>query len=111
VLVEAGAGGDVAAELALLIPLSSEFGTNKTVKARFRPCLEPFFRGKSLKPCKLFLGVTGADGDVAAELALRLPAPGRAPPFCEGKEGHQARRVCSAGLDCLMCGLDSLIWH
>jgi len=35
-------------------PLSSTFGTYKTVKARLWPWLEQFFRRKSLTPSKLF---------------------------------------------------------
>ena len=36
-----------------LPPLSSEFGTNATVKTRFWPWFEPFSRQTSLKRCKL----------------------------------------------------------
>ena len=35
-------------------PLSSEYGTYKTVKAGFWPWLEPFSRRKSLQPLNVF---------------------------------------------------------
>jgi len=66
-------------------PLSRKCGTYKTAKARFWPWLEPFFRQKSAKWCKLFLPRSGAESrEVAKGLASKRrttfrsgPNPGR----------------------------------
>ena len=44
------------------VPLSSEYGTHKTVKARFWLWLEPFFRQRSLNHFKLFPSRSAAEG-------------------------------------------------
>ena len=45
-------------------PLSSGFGTNKTAKAKFWTCLEPFFRQTSGKLCQLLPSRSAAEHEL-----------------------------------------------
>ena len=77
-------------------PLPRDLEHNKPVKARFWPCLEPFFRRKSLKPFRSFLlrwievrpmqhtpstvEVTARDGLILDQVLAEMTASPGGPP-------------------------------
>jgi len=72
---------------------SSEFGTNKTVKATSWPWLEPYFRQKSLQHFWLFPSCSAAEPKETQDL---ISGKSRTPGSCRAKSEGVGCATCDA---------------